>query len=183
MTSVSSIHSFLADQLRRTPVGVIIWFGVFLVFAGILFQIRRSRLGYFVVTSASMKPTIQIGDRLVMKRPRQWHRGDIVVLANPDEPRAFLVKRIVALAPDRVAVRRGHLYVNNTPAPPPQGGEIPPAVLPDGDWTLHPDEVFVVGDNRAESKDSRDFGPIPTTKLRGVILYRVESLFHWVRVR
>jgi signal peptidase I len=117
-----------------------------------------------------------------MERPRLYDRGQIVVLEKPGDPRRLLVKRIVAMYPDQINLRGGRLYVNGRRSAPPEG-EGPPSTYDDEQWTLARDQVFVVGDNRPDSEDSRDFGPVALDALHGVVTYRVVSLFNWAPVK
>ena len=123
------------------------------------------------IPSESMVPTLEVGDRLFVNKfiylftkPK---RGDIVVfdsLETDDE----LIKRVVAAPGDRVRVRNGVLRVN---------GDFPdepytvPIVFPDGSdfgpTRLSREEVFVMGDNRGNSRDSRFFGPVPLENIEG----------------
>jgi signal peptidase I len=117
----------------------------------------------FTIHQISMRPTLEEGDRILLNRLsyhfREPARGDIIVLRSPVTDGEDLVKRIVAVAGDRVSVLGGTLYVNGAAQAEPyvleQGfeGELPEKVIPAGD-------VFVMGDNRNNSGDSRLFGPI-----------------------
>ncbi|MFM7062269.1 MAG: signal peptidase I [Actinomycetes bacterium] len=138
----------------------------------------------FRIPSESMVPTLQVGDRvLVNKLSYRLHdvrRGDVVVFSRPDqledptgvEPED-LIKRVVAVGGDTVVARDGVLYVNNQPLTEPyvaQGAGTfrldEPVTVPDG-------KVFVMGDNRENSQDSRYFGPIPTDSIVGRAFVRM----------
>ena len=137
-----------------------------------------------VVSGASMAPTLLEGDRLLVSGlPLRWRdprRREIVVLAGRRYGFAEGVdpiKRIVALPHERVSLADGELRINSQIAPEPYldvaareawrlAGE-PPRV-----WNLATDEYFVLGDNRARSRDSRAFGPVKRRHIRAVALYR-----------
>ena len=123
------------------------------------------------IPSESMVPTLEVGDRLFVNKFiyhfTEPERGDIVVfdsLETDDE----LIKRVVAVPGDRVRVRDGVLRVN---------GDFPeepyavPLAFPDGSdfgpTRLSKGEVFVMGDNRGNSRDSRFFGPVPVENIEG----------------
>jgi signal peptidase I len=125
------------------------------------------------VGSGSMTPTIGVGDLLVVDR---WHsaveRQDVVVAEHP-ETGELLVKRAVGLGGDRVAIEDGVLVVNEQPVCEPQ---IDP-LLQDGVYfgpvTVPAGEVFLLGDDRGGSIDSRDFGPLPAEDVEGHVTARV----------
>jgi signal peptidase I len=116
------------------------------------------------VRSASMQPTLRAGETIVADMSYYRHhaprRGDLVIYRPPDNSKDLAVKRILGLAGDRVLVRRGRAIVN--------GKEVdePYADFGDPDWAFNntrvfvvpPGQVFVLGDNRANSKDSRVAG-------------------------
>ena len=126
----------------------------------------------FRVPSESMVPTLEVGDRFLTNkfiyRIREPERGDIIVFRSVEGGDEDLVKRIVAVAGDEVAVENGVLRVNgvtqNEPFTnkgfPDDGSFFGPTRVPEG-------TVFVMGDNRANSRDSRFFGPVPVENIEG----------------
>ncbi|MFZ6004414.1 MAG: signal peptidase I [Actinomycetota bacterium] len=142
-----------------------------------LLAVRAFLFAPYSVSSTSMEPTLADGDRVLVNkvdyRASQPRRGDIVLIEAPpgwaigDE----LVKRVVAVGGDTVEAADGHLRVNGV-APDesylPVGAgtaDFDPIEVPDG-------YVFVLGDNRSESVDSRAFGPIP----EGTVTARVDAV-------
>jgi signal peptidase I len=130
----------------------------------------------FTVRSSSMAPTLHTGDQILAERltPRFGHleRGDLVVFRAP-ATRALLVKRVVALAGDRVGLADGRLVVNGHRRPEAyvdlasvDGVYFGPEVVPAR-------SVFVMGDDRADSVDSRDFGPVALDQVLGRVLWRL----------
>lgn len=127
-----------------------------------------------VVRGASMEPSLRDGDRLVVDRLGcalgAAQRGDIVVLRSPVEAGIDYVKRVAGVAGDHVALRGGVLFVNGAPADDaariPDGCDVAETRVPDG-------HVFVLGDNRPVSADSRAFGLVPCALLRGVARARL----------
>ena len=124
----------------------------------------------FTIHQVSMRPTLEEGDRILLNRLvyhfRQPARGDIIVFHSPINDSEDLVKRIVGVAGDRVAVTGGKLYVNSVAQDEPYlleqdfSGEMAEVLVPTG-------EVFVMGDNRNNSGDSRLFGPISAKSIIG----------------
>jgi signal peptidase I len=154
----------------------------------------------YQVDGASMETTLSHNDRLIVwKLPKTWSkitghgyipkRGDVVVFVEPtisqfgQDPKKQLIKRVVALPGERVTVRDGKLVVYNKEHP---NGFEPDKTLPYGEaiqstpientWHVGPREVFVVGDNRNNSLDSRTFGPINIENIVGKLVMRVLPL-------
>jgi signal peptidase I len=166
----------LAPNWRR--IGSSVWeFVKTLIIAFILAQlIMVSVAQAFQVEQYSMEPTLLPHDRVlvdkILYRLRQPHRGDVIVLKYPLNPQRNYIKRIVALPGDALEVRNGKLFVNskrvielyvNGEA---QGNY--------GPLTVPKDSVFVMGDNRNNSEDSRAFGALKKTLIVGQAL-----LIYW----
>ena len=134
------------------------------------------------IPSGSMLPTLQLQDRILVEKltPRFGpgvRTGSIVVFHPPErlqeagyDPRSALIKRVVAVAGDRVEVRDGQLWRNGTAAEQdwarePMDYALEPFVVPDG-------EVLVLGDNRNASLDSHLWGPLPEADLIGTAIWR-----------
>ncbi len=134
-----------------------------------------------VVQGQSMEPTLYNNERVIVEKvtyqffhgPR---RGDIVVLRPPGQD-DLLIKRVVALAGETVEVRNGRVYIDGILLEEPWtdrfgGPDYPPTVVP-------PLMVFVLGDNRAQSNDSRSFGTVPLDDVIGrawVIYWPLENV-------
>lgn len=120
------------------------------------------------VYGQSMEPNLHTDMRLVVEkisyRLHGPERGDIVVLrVRPDED--LLIKRIIGLPGEEVSIHDGQVYINGQPLDEPYlnqetRGNMAPQVVP----PLH---VFVMGDNRRASNDSRSFGPIHRDNIIG----------------
>lgn len=160
----------------------------------------------FYIPSESMLPTIEVNDRVMVNklayRFGEPQRGDIVVFLNPsltdaelDEsiPEAVirsvleavgvrtrgqddLIKRVVAVAGETVSVENGRVEVGGVALDEPYVatggaamGDFEPVTVPEG-------HVFVMGDNRNSSLDSRRFGTIPVDEIVGEALVRIWPL-------
>jgi len=130
----------------------------------------------FYIPSESMVPTLRVGDRVLVNkfiyRFTEPERGDIVVFESVEGGGQDLIKRVVGVPGDRIAVRGGRLFVNGEPQREPYvNNKFPdrsffaPKTVPKG-------HVFVMGDNRANSRDSRFFGPVPKEKIEGEAFLR-----------
>lgn len=124
----------------------------------------------FTIHQVSMQPTLLEGDRILLNRLSYHFRdpesGDIVVFHSPVTEGEDLVKRVVAVAGDRVEIKDGSLFVNGERRVEPYlmdqdfRGELAETLVPEG-------MVFVMGDNRNNSGDSRYFGPIDNESIIG----------------
>ncbi len=112
------------------------------------------------IPSASMEPTLQIGDRVIVEKlffhPSSLHRGDVIVFNEPNLKESPLIKRVIGLPGNTVLIRNGVVYVNGQPLHESYIKEKP--VGDYGPVTVPPDKLFVLGDNRNNSDDSRFWG-------------------------
>ncbi|MBN2311729.1 MAG: signal peptidase I [Candidatus Hydrogenedentes bacterium] len=130
---------------------------------------------FFLVPSASMEPTLYAHDYLLTLTEGEYARGDIVVLEDPNEPKSYLVKRIVGVAGDTLRIEGGALFINDHYASEPYIRE--PMIFefdPNPPLTVKPGEVFVMGDNRNDSEDSVTWEravPLESVVGRVVLIY------------
>jgi signal peptidase I len=128
------------------------------------------------VSSGSMAPTYREGDEVLVQkigdRSSAPHRGDVIAFHQPGTG-ALMVKRVVALAGQRVGIEDGVLVVGATPV---REAYVDHATV-DGDYfgpvRVPRGAVFVMGDARAGSVDSRTFGPVRTDAVVGRVLRRL----------
>ncbi|MDP7423234.1 MAG: signal peptidase I [bacterium] len=132
----------------------------------------------FYIPSSSMENTLLINDKLIVNRVvyfiKKPQRGDIIVFKSPKDTTFDYVKRCVALAGDEVEMKEETLYVNGEPFSERPGvkynpsrpymkeilGNFKPYVVPEGC-------LFMMGDNRYNSQDSRFWGPLPVEFVKG----------------
>jgi signal peptidase I len=131
--------------------------------------------GYYAVPSASMDPTLRAGDTLLVDtryyRTRVPARGEVAAYINPRQSVTF-IKRIVALGGDKIAVVRGHVVIEGKPVAEPYVNVGDPDLPQNNmlEMTVPAGFVFVLGDNRENSADSRQagtHGPVPLGNLIG----------------
>jgi signal peptidase I len=126
-----------------------------------------------VVFGRSMEPNLSPGQRLIVEkfsyRVRAPLRTDIVVVDLPhlDD---MLVKRVVGLPGETIAVRQGLVYVNGAPLMEPFAHGVDRATM--APLRLGANEYFVLGDNRGDSNDSRYFGAVPRERIVGRVWLR-----------
>ncbi len=153
--------------------------------AAVILLLHAFVLQVSVVRGHSMEPCLNDGDRLVVDRISPSLSGiarfDVVVMRCPTDPQLDYVKRIVGLPGERVAIRAGRVVVDGLPI------ADEPLVLRDDaemdEIVVAPGHYFVLGDNRAISCDSREFGVVPAESVRGKVRARFwpltrASLFH-----
>ena len=154
-----------------------------LVLTAVLFWVIQSFVAQpFQVQQDSMMDTIQDSQFVLVDRltPRfdPYHRGDIVVFTPPEATSESptvkpFIKRVIGVAGDRVELRDGAVFVNDTALDEPYlfavRGVAQPTVPEDGQtsWTIAAGDLFVMGDHRQESSDSRSFGAIKVTDVIG----------------
>ncbi|HKW76686.1 MAG TPA: signal peptidase I [Terriglobales bacterium] len=145
-----------------------------------------------VVPTGSMEGTILVGDHLLLDKLlyapvvpllnrrlpalRTIHRGDIVVFRYPLHPEEAFLKRVAAVAGDELEIRDGVVYINSHPVNEPYAvhrfrlfaahEQMRPIVIPPG-------KLFVMGDNRDNSSDSREWGLVPVENVIGepILIY------------
>ncbi len=106
------------------------------------------------------------GEVIVLKNPLDpTRRCETLAVSNPLDPMRCLVKRVIALSGETVAVHDGSVFINGQRLEEPYLTESTPFRF--GPLLVPPDHYFVMGDNRARSYDSRDFGPVPISFIIG----------------
>lgn len=137
-----------------------------------------------VIPSGSMLETIQLQDRIIVDKFffnhfDKIHRGDIVVFRPPDSAHATedYIKRVIGLPGDKIEIRNHKTYINGQYYPEdyvtdPAKSDFAPVVVPQ-------DSVFVMGDNRNNSADSREWGWLPVENITGRALFRYWPFSHF----
>jgi signal peptidase I len=129
------------------------------------------------VRGASMAPTLTAGDRFILNRfaylHREPQRGELVVLKDP-QTGELIVKRIVGLPCETVMLQGENTFVNGKRlreqyAQKATRAEVESDAPFRGAIAVPRDSYYVLGDNRARSVDSREFGPVPRENILGVI--------------
>ena len=160
---------------RRAGVAELV-FTAFVAFVLVFGFVRPFVVEAYRIPTESMVPTLEVGDRVLASkftyRIFEPERGDIVVFDSVDEDDQTLIKRVVGVAEDEIQVQGGVLYVNDEAQEEPYLNDADqfrsyygPTVVPEG-------HIFVMGDNRGNSADSRVFGPLPLENLKGEAFMR-----------
>ena len=121
------------------------------------------------VDGDSMKNTLKNGDILLLYKLGSINRLDIIVL-DEEKDNEKIIKRVIGLPGETVAIKKGKIYVNDKVI----DDEYAYGETSDYDKvTLEDDEYFILGDNRLISKDSRYFGSIKKSEIKGKIVFRL----------
>lgn len=125
------------------------------------------------VTSASMAPTLKQGDVVVVnKLDKEPARGELVTLRSPQDGERVL-KRVVGVGGDVVAIRDAILYVNDVEIQEPYVDHESIDALYYGPVTVAAGSVLVLGDSRADSIDSRSYGQVSLRDVTGSVVARL----------
>lgn len=173
---------FLRDQVETVLVAILV------VLFATTFAVQNS-----VIPSASMEDTLLVGDYVLVNKvifapadraaPAAWaamrplERGDVVVFKFPAEPRTDYIKRIVGLPGDVIEIRDKGTWRNGARAEEPWAVHRTGIVHPRGSaggprdnfgpLIVPPGHLFLMGDNRDYSRDSREFGVVPAELVTG----------------
>jgi len=150
----------------------------------------------FKIPSASMEQGLLVGDHLIVNKMvfaptlspverallpgRAPRRGDVVVFKYPEQPERDFIKRVIGLPGDTLELKRKVIHINGTPIDEPYANYADlPSVTPSADdrreqygpVTVPPHQYFMMGDNRDNSEDSRYWGFMPESYLKGEALF------------
>lgn len=178
----------MTGPLYQTPLQTFIDF-IKVIVAALLIAgcIRSFLIQPYYIPSGSMLETLQIGDRLFVTRFSYGLRipfmdreivslgepehGDIIVFPAPKEPEIDYIKRVVGIPGDVIEIRDKQLYRNNQPVKEAYISHRDPRIVPVRDnmkpLTIPPGKLFVMGDNRDDSQDSRFWGMVDKDTVHG----------------
>jgi len=172
-----------ATPKPRSKRWIVEWLLVLLVALGLAFCLRTFVIQTYSIPSVSMVPTLKVGDRILVDKLSYHlhpvHRGDVLVFATPPKEVPILmvkdlVKRVIGLPGETISSGpHGEVFINGKAIQQPwltaqakanPGPPIRTQTIPKGD-------MFVMGDNRGLSDDSRDYGPVPESLIVGRALF------------
>jgi signal peptidase I len=162
-------ENFWLDLVKFTLLAIII-----------VYPIKTFVVKPFIVSGASMDPTYQDGQYLIVDeisyRFKNPERGEVVVFRPPRDPNKFFIKRIIGLPNETISINKGSVTITSS-------GKTFELTEPyiasnlesheNSTRTLKEDEYFVMGDNRQFSSDSRIWGPISKDVIEGRALVRL----------
>ena len=153
--------------------------------------IRTFVVQAFKIPSGSMQPTLLVGDHILVNKfiygvkipfldktaipitaPK---RGDVVVFKFPEDPKKDFIKRVIGIEGDVIEIRNKKIFLNNQPMEDEYGTYMDPHIIPGtarprdnfGPVTVPPHSLFVMGDNRDHSYDSRFWKFVDLSKVKG----------------
>jgi len=154
---------FALDILETVILAVVLYFGINAISA----RVR--------VDGLSMNPTLQHGEYVLVSRlsykTGEPQRGDIIVFSFPMDQKQDLIKRVIGLPGETISINNNEVLVNGVKLEEPYIAQSP---VYSGEWTVPEGQLFVLGDNRNDSKDSHQWGLLPTENVIGKAL-----LIYW----
>lgn len=167
--SLRNIAEFIWEMIK-TAITVII----------IVYLIKTYIFQLFSVDGQSMEPNLHHSQMLLVDKLsyffRSPHRGEIIVFEKPDAKNINFIKRVIGLPGETISIHQNQITIINNDHP--EGFTLSEDYIPsdhptNGDYelTIGDQEVFVLGDNRTNSQDSRVIGPIERDKIIGRALF------------
>jgi signal peptidase I len=142
-----------------------------IVLSVVLFIVINTLSARIRVDSFSMEPTLYQGYFVIVNKIAykvgQVERGDIIVFHYPPNPIEQYIKRVIGLPGDQVHIADGKVYINGVQIAEPY---LHVSTLRGGDWIVPENSLFVMGDNRNNSSDSRVWGMVPMANVVGKAL-------------
>jgi signal peptidase I len=170
---------------------VLEWMKVIIIALAIALPVRWFIAEPFIVNGASMDPTFATGQFLIVDRLtydfKKPQRGDVIIFEYPNDPSTYYIKRIIGLPGETINIKDGKVTIINKDNP--NGITLDePYLSPEhlsrdtSSTTLTSTQYFVMGDNRAQSSDSRYWGPLESHFIIGrpiVRLIPVQTISLW----
>ena len=132
---------------------------------------------FYVVRGDSMRPGFEPGEYLMISRLAYvrsiLERGDVVVVRDPRHISRSFIKRVVGIPGEVVRIMDGVVFVDGREVEEPYLGGLPASLgLGERTWVVGEKEIFLMGDNRSRSTDSRSFGPVGLRLVVGKVWFR-----------
>lgn len=147
---------------------------VVLISLAIILPVRLFLVQPFYVEGASMEPNFYQNEYLIIDeisyRFNEPQRGEVIIFKSPQGDRSYFIKRVIGLPGEKIEVKDGHVFIN--------GSKLEEKYISNfstedhQEITVNQAEYFVMGDNRINSMDSRQFGPIKDSSIIGRVWIR-----------
>lgn len=178
---------------------------IYVVYAFVLFPLaqnftKENLIEAYKIPAGSMLPTLMIGDHFFVDKSiyktQKIAHGDLVIFPFPQKPQTMFIKRVIGLPGDEIEIRNKKLYINNSIQDQSYIKHEDTRILPAkdsprdnlGPVTVPENSLFVLGDNRDNSYDSRFWGFVPASTVKGKIanIYwswdKKHSKIRWERI-
>jgi signal peptidase I len=147
---------------------------VVLISLAIILPVRLFLVQPFYVEGASMEPNFYQNEYLIIDeisyRFNEPKRGEVIIFKSPQDDRSYFIKRVIGLPGEKIEVIDGHVFINGSKLEEKYIGNF--SSEDHQEITVKQDEYFVMGDNRINSMDSRQFGPIKDSSIIGRVWIR-----------
>lgn len=163
------MSSSIKKEIKEWLIAIVIALAIAFVIKGFVFDLIQ-------VSGTSMVPTLHNGDRVAVEKLSLYtnniKRDQIVILDSGDKEHTIYIKRVIGLPGENLEIKNGFVYINGKKLNEPY---LKPGTFTSGDIkiTVPENTVFVLGDNREVSEDSRYIGPIPLNRLKGHAIFRL----------
>ena len=152
------------------------WVETIVIALALAMIVRTFVVAAFKIPTGSMKPTLLEGDKIFVNkfiyRFKPVERGDVIVFKYPEDPKKDYVKRLVGLSGETIEIKEGRIYIDDKEIDTPSIKNV--YYRNSGDYgekdiktKVPQDCFFVLGDNSANSRDSRYWGFVPKKYLVG----------------
>jgi signal peptidase I len=152
------------------------WIVSIVIAAVVTIVLKQYVFDIIQVSGTSMLPTLHNSDRVAVEKislkASKIKRGEIVIFDPGEKGRGIYIKRVIGIPGDTVEIKEGLVYVNGKQV---IENYLKPGTYTEGDikQQIAVGEIFVLGDNREVSEDSRYIGPIPIENLKGHAVFRI----------
>lgn len=171
----SGEHAPKTPSLGRKVLSIAVTIAIII---GISWGLRTFVFQAYEIPSGSMEDTIMTGDMVFSEKVTYYFEdpkaGDIVTFADPSLPSRTLIKRVIATGGQTVDLQDGYVYIDGKKQIEPYTEGKPSYPLQSAygvsisyPYTVPEDEIWVMGDNRTNSQDSRYFGAVPVSSVSG----------------
>lgn len=154
------------------PSGSLLWREILetIILTLLIFWVVNSLTGRYRIEGPSMLPTLHTGEQVLVNKMGYYFeepdRGDIIVLRSPEGDTKNLIKRVIGLPGDTIEIRDSQVRINGVVLNEPY---INSPATNRGEWVVPDNHVFVMGDNRPVSHDSRAFSYLPYEDVVGKV--------------
>lgn len=171
----------MKEELKKE---ILSWIKAFSIALFVVILLRSYLLSPTTVHGESMNPTFDDKDRVIFSKISDIERFDIVVFEAPDS-NLFYIKRVIGLPGDHLEMKDGELFINGIKTAEPYLKEQNDKDMLNkmnfdftleaitGDYSVPSDSLFVMGDNRSNSNDSRFFGFISKESIIGEVKFQI----------